>query len=104
MLSIAGRHQCVSNSIHVTHLALPLDFVHHLSSTDPLHAHAQKQEYASGIDTGCVLGDYLTALVLPSLNDLKARGWTLPDPPHGLTRDALGAELVAVRARKAYCK
>ncbi|KAK9792706.1 hypothetical protein WJX73_008389 [Symbiochloris irregularis] len=61
----------------------------------------QKWEYCTGIDTGCVLGDNLTALVLPSVSELEARGF---NPHKGVTREALGAELVSVKARQAYSK
>ena len=64
----------------------------------------QKLPFASGIDTGCVLGDRLTALVLPPITELEARGWKPQEPPHGVTRKALGAELVHVPARQSYCK
>lgn len=59
----------------------------------------QKWEYCTGIDTGCVLGDTLTALVLPSGTELEARGF---DPHKGVTREALGAELISVKARQSY--
>ena len=61
----------------------------------------QEWEYCTGIDTGCVLGDTLTALVLPSGSELEARGF---DPHKRVTRDALGAELISVKARQAYSK
>lgn len=59
----------------------------------------QKWEFCTGIDTGCVLGDTLTALVLPPVSELEARGF---DPRKGVTREALGAELVSVKAQQAY--
>ena len=60
----------------------------------------QPCSFASGIDTGCCLGDQLTALVLPPLEELRARNW-LP-PRAGVTREDLGATLVSVPARQKY--
>ena len=56
--------------------------------------------FASGIDTGCCLGDQLTALVLPTLKELDERNWR--PPPSGVTREELGAKLVSVQARQQY--
>ena len=62
----------------------------------------QECSFASGIDTGCCHGDHLTALVLPPLAELDARGWT--PPLEGVTRENMGAQLVSVRARQKYVK
>lgn len=66
----------------------------------------QTRQYATGIDTGCVLGDQLTAVVLPSLAHLGARGFrpaaAMAVGGGGVTLEALGAELVSVPAARAY--
>jgi len=53
-----------------------------------------------------VLGDCLTAVVLPSVPDLAARGFRPAAPPRGggegVTLAALGAELVSVPAARNY--
>ena len=61
----------------------------------------QLWEHCTGIDTGCVLGDTLTALVLPSITELEARGWK-PSEATAVTRAAVSAELVSVPARQQY--
>ncbi len=67
---------------------------------------AQTCRFATGIDTGCVLGDCLTAVVLPSVPDLAARGFrpaaALAAGGEGVTLAALGAELVSVPAARNY--
>ena len=60
----------------------------------------QECSHASGIDTGCCLGDQLTALVLPSVSELEAKKWQ--SPPGGVTRESLGAQIVSVQAREQY--
>ena len=61
----------------------------------------QPCRFATGIDTGCVLGDQLTAVVLPSLAEMRERG--LPSPPQGaVTLDSIGARLESVRAKEVY--
>lgn len=56
-------------------------------------------KYATGIDTGCVLGDELTALVLPSIKEMQQRGLATP-PKEPVTLEATGGELVSVKARQ----
>lgn len=62
----------------------------------------QVASHASGIDTGCCLGDQLTALVLPRLAELDARGWNPASCKDGVTREEMGARLVSVDAREKY--
>lgn len=63
----------------------------------------QPCRFATGIDTGCVLGDALTAVVLPSLGEMREKG--LASPPRGaVTLDAIGARLESVRAKEVYRK
>ena len=66
----------------------------------------QTCRFATGIDTGCVLGDQLTAVVLPRRGDLAARGFRPAAACHaggkGVTLAALGAELVSVPAARVY--
>jgi len=66
----------------------------------------QTCRFATGIDTGCVLGDCLTAVVLPSVAGLAARGFrpaaVLAAGAEGVTLAALGAELVSVPAARNY--
>ena len=61
----------------------------------------QMCKYATGIDTGCVLGDDLTALVLPSLQELRQKGLATP-PAEPVTLEACGGQLVQVKARQVY--
>lgn len=75
-------------------------WLHALSCPTTCHTSMQACSFASGIDTGCCLGDQLTALVLPSLEELEARGWG--PPAEGVTRESLGARLVSVPARRQY--
>ena len=60
-------------------------------------------KYATGIDTGCVLGDELSALVLPSIKEMKQNGLAIP-PPEPVTLEACGGQLVQVKARQVYRK
>ena len=66
----------------------------------------QTCRFATGIDTGCVLGDELTAVVLPRRGDLAAQGFRAAAACHaggeGVTLAALGAELVSVPAARVY--
>ena len=81
--------------------------VHRLQTSGPLHLPSdalQAASHASGIDTGCCLGDQLTALVLPRLSELEARGWTPASCKEGVTREEIGAKLVSVNAREQYVK
>jgi hypothetical protein len=48
-----------------------------------------------------VLGEQLTAVVLPSLEEMRRRG--LPSPPQPpVTLEAAGGRLVSVQARRVY--
>lgn len=65
------------------------------------HGALQPCRYATGIDTGCVLGDQLTAVVLPSLQELREKG--IASPPEGsVTLESLGGRLLSVKARETY--
>ena len=61
----------------------------------------QECKYATGIDTGCVLGGELTALVLPSIQEMQQKGLATP-PAEPVTLEACGGQLVQVKARKVY--
>ena len=63
----------------------------------------QTCKYATGIDTGCVLGDELTALVLPSLEEMKQKGLCSP-PKEPVTLKACGGQLISVKAKRVYRK
>ena len=60
-------------------------------------------KYATGIDTGCVLGDDLTALILPSIKEMQQKGLAMP-PQEPVTLKACGAQMVSVKARQVYRK
>ncbi|CAL8471900.1 g11442 [Coccomyxa elongata] len=69
------------------------------------HARRRLQpcRYATGIDTGCVLGDQLTAVVLPPVSELRRRG--IASPPTGsVTLESIAGELISVRAKRCYKK
>ena len=61
----------------------------------------QMCKYATGIDTGCVLGDDLSALVLPSLKEMQQKGLATP-PAEPVTLEGCGGQLVQVKARQVY--
>ena len=63
----------------------------------------QMCKYATGIDTGCVLGDDLTAMVLPSLEEMTQKGLCSP-PKEPVTLDACGGQLMSVKAKRVYRK
>ena len=54
----------------------------------------QRCKFATGIDTGCVVGDKLTAAVLPSASELEESNWA--PPSEGTTFESLGTELVGM--------
>ncbi len=80
------------------------------SDAPPIHVvfghHAsrrlQAEPHATGIDTGCVNGDSLTALVLPALADLKAAPKKKKKRSDLLGYERLGGSLVSVPAGAAY--
>lgn len=63
----------------------------------------QEEAFATGIDTGVVHGLYLTALVLPSAEDVSEMNIssTLSQPD---LVAALGGKYVKVKAKKNYVK
>ena len=61
----------------------------------------QTCRYATGIDTGCVLGGQRTAVVLPPLTELRRRGLASP-PQAPVTLEAVGGVLVSVQAKQVY--
>lgn len=61
----------------------------------------QMCKYATGIDTGCVLGDDLSALILPSIKEMQQKGLATP-PKEPVTLEACGGQLVQVKARQVY--
>ncbi|CAD7697683.1 unnamed protein product [Ostreobium quekettii] len=56
----------------------------------------QFHRYATGLDSGCCYGGQLTACILPRTADVSR------DSSAGATREALGAEMVSVQAKKDY--
>jgi hypothetical protein len=77
---------------------------HVLSSIEPLCLPiAQPCRFATGIDTGCVLGDQLSAVVLPPVSKLRSMGVTSP-PTGSVTLESIGGQLVSVRAKRCYKK
>lgn len=64
---------------------------------------AQPCRFATGIDTGCVLGDQLSAVVLPPVSKLRSMGVTSP-PTGSVTLESIGGQLVSVRAKRCYKK
>ena len=74
---------------------------HALRAVAECFALPQMCKYATGIDTGCVLGDELSALVLPSIKEMKQKGLATP-PAEPVTLEACGGQLVQVKARQAY--
>lgn len=61
----------------------------------------QPCRFATGIDTGCVLGDQLTAVVLPPVSKLRSMGVASP-PTGSVTMESIGGQLVSVRAKRCY--
>jgi hypothetical protein len=62
---------------------------------------SQPCRYATGIDTGCVLGDQLTAVVLPPVRELRDRG--VETAPRGsVTLASLGGSIISVKAQNVY--
>lgn len=63
----------------------------------------QPCRFATGIDTGCVLGDQLTAVVLPPASELRSLGVATP-PTGSITLESIHGHLVSVRAKRCYKK